>query len=197
MNYSQWSLGHCTASQDSDRRANWTAVSQTNQKFHHKFSVFECMKIAQNYVQVPYPYLCLTLYLVLQNVNFFFLLEGTFSLEKLKSKWPTILNMCFQKLWKMQFYITKNFKWCSIGNRDHCGITSEFLNFMSRISLLLHGNVSLWNIMYLWTGRAKATKKKLLYWSNMKFSNRVGRVAFFFSLWLVHILWWYLLYLHT
>ena len=29
---------------------------RTNQKFHHKFSVFECMKIAQNY-----PYLCLTL----------------------------------------------------------------------------------------------------------------------------------------
>ena len=27
---------------------------------------------------------------------------------------------------------------------------------------------------------AKAKKKKLLYWSNMKFSNRVGRVAFFF-----------------
>ena len=26
----------------------------------------------------------------------------------------------------------------------------------------------------------KAKKKKLLYWSNMKFSNRVGRVAFFF-----------------
>ena len=29
--------GHCTgtAFQDSDRRANWTAVLQTNQKFHH------------------------------------------------------------------------------------------------------------------------------------------------------------------
>ena len=25
---------------------------RTNQKFHHKFSVFECMKIAQNYAQV-------------------------------------------------------------------------------------------------------------------------------------------------
>ena len=52
-------------------------------------------------------------YLVLQNVFFFFffLLEGTFSLEKMKwkSKWPTVLNMCFQKLWKMRFYITKTF----------------------------------------------------------------------------------------
>ena len=28
---------------------------RTNQKFHHKFSVFECMKIAQNYAQVSLP----------------------------------------------------------------------------------------------------------------------------------------------
>ena len=32
---------------------------RTNQKFHHKFSVFECMKIAQ--IMLKYPYLCLTL----------------------------------------------------------------------------------------------------------------------------------------
>ena len=28
---------------------------RTNQKFHHKFSVFECMKIVQNYAQVSLP----------------------------------------------------------------------------------------------------------------------------------------------
>ena len=28
---------------------------RTNQKFHQKFSVFECMKIAQNYAQVSLP----------------------------------------------------------------------------------------------------------------------------------------------
>ena len=28
---------------------------RTNQKFRHKFSVFECMKIAQNYAQVSLP----------------------------------------------------------------------------------------------------------------------------------------------
>ena len=32
--------------------------------------------------------------------------------EKWKSKWPSALNMCFQKLWKMRFYLTKHFKWC-------------------------------------------------------------------------------------
>ena len=29
-----------------------TSLLRINQKFHHKFSVFECMKIAQNYAQV-------------------------------------------------------------------------------------------------------------------------------------------------
>ena len=33
--------------------------TRTYQKFHHKFSVFECMKIAQ--IMLKYPYLCLTL----------------------------------------------------------------------------------------------------------------------------------------
>ena len=28
------------------------SLLRTNQKFYHKFSVFECMKIAQNYAQV-------------------------------------------------------------------------------------------------------------------------------------------------
>ena len=37
-------------------------------------------------------------YPVLQNVNL--LLEGTFSSRKMKiRKWPTVRNMCFQKLW--------------------------------------------------------------------------------------------------
>ena len=78
---------------------------RTNQKFRHKFSVFECMKICSK--------LCLSIltsvshYPVLQNV--IFLLEGNFSLEKWKSKWPTVRNMCFQKLWKILFFITKHY----------------------------------------------------------------------------------------
>ena len=50
--------GHCTPSQYSARRATNVTELQciwTNQKFHHKFSVFECMKIAQNYAQVSLP----------------------------------------------------------------------------------------------------------------------------------------------
>ena len=43
---------YCT---DSARTPYWTCMLQTNQKFHHKFSVFECMKIAQNYAQVSLP----------------------------------------------------------------------------------------------------------------------------------------------
>ena len=49
-------------------------------------------------------------YPVLQNVFFFFCFcfvlfcfffaGRPFSLEKWKSKWPTVRNMCFQKLWK-------------------------------------------------------------------------------------------------
>ena len=47
---------------------------RTNQTFHHKFSVFECMKIAQSYAHVSS---FVSHYPVLQNVNI--LLEGTFS----------------------------------------------------------------------------------------------------------------------
>ena len=48
--------GHCTASQYSAiPKHSRTLLTQTNQKFHHKFSVFECMKIAQNYTQVSLP----------------------------------------------------------------------------------------------------------------------------------------------
>ena len=47
--------GHCTASQYSDTSKHSTSLLQTNQKFHHKFPVFECMKTAQNYAQVSLP----------------------------------------------------------------------------------------------------------------------------------------------
>ena len=86
-----------------------------------------CMKIAKNYAQAS----ILTFfshYLVVVPQNVILLLEGTFTLEKSKSKWPTVINMCLQKLWKITFYITKHVKWCSISNRDHCGITSVIFN---------------------------------------------------------------------
>ena len=41
-------IGHCTASQDSDKRANWTAVLQTNQKFHHKFYENRFMRLSSS-----------------------------------------------------------------------------------------------------------------------------------------------------
>ena len=106
--------GHYIASQYSAMA--WHHIGppciRTNQKFRHKFSVFECMKIAQNYAQVSLP-----LSHIIQYSKrffwfcfcFFFLLEGTFSLEKWKSKWPTVRNMCFQKLWKILFFITKHY----------------------------------------------------------------------------------------
>ena len=53
-------IEHC--SQNSDTQTGELTEAQcirTNQKFHHKFSVFECMKIAQ--IMLKYPYLCLTL----------------------------------------------------------------------------------------------------------------------------------------
>ena len=59
-----------------------------------------CSKLCSSILSIVWHYL------VLQNV--IFLLEGTFSLEKWKSKWPTIRNMCFQKLWKILFFKTKH-----------------------------------------------------------------------------------------
>ena len=79
-------------------------------------------EIAQNYAQVSLP---LSQTIVLQNVNF--LLEGTFSLEN-ENQNGRPSETCFQKMWKMRFYITKHFKCCSMGNRDHCGNTSVIFN---------------------------------------------------------------------
>ena len=47
--------GHCTASQYSAIPKHRALLTRTNQKFHHNFSVFECMKIAQNYAEVSLP----------------------------------------------------------------------------------------------------------------------------------------------
>ena len=54
-------------------------------QFHHKLSVFECMKIAQNYAQVSLPFVLH--YPVLQNVIFFFVVAGRhFFIRKMKIK---------------------------------------------------------------------------------------------------------------
>ena len=47
--------GHCTASQYSAIPKHRVLLTRTNQKIHHNFSVFEYMKIAQNYAEVPLP----------------------------------------------------------------------------------------------------------------------------------------------
>ena len=51
---------------------------RTNQKFCHKFSVFECMKIAQNYARVSLP----LSHTIQYSKMLFFLLKGTFALDK-------------------------------------------------------------------------------------------------------------------
>ena len=51
---------------------------RTNQTFHHKFSVFECMKIVQNYAQVSLP----LSHTIQYSKMLIVLLKGTFSLEK-------------------------------------------------------------------------------------------------------------------
>ena len=47
--------GHCTASQYSAIPKHRVLLTQTNRKLHRNFSVFECMKIAQNYAEVSLP----------------------------------------------------------------------------------------------------------------------------------------------
>ena len=46
---------HCTASQYSAIPKHRVLLTWTNQKIHHNFSVFEYMKIAQNYAEVSLP----------------------------------------------------------------------------------------------------------------------------------------------
>ena len=77
--------------------------------------------------------------------------------------------MCFQKLWKMQFYITKHFKSCSTctSNRDHCDNISVILNIFWEQKYwwqvwFLRGSVSQWPVVYLWTGRANIRSEVLL-----------------------------------
>ena len=75
--------------------------------------------------------------------------------------------MCFQKLWKMQFYITKHFKRCSTSNRDHCGNISVIFNIFWEQKYwwqvwFLRGSVSQWPVVYLWTGRANVRSELLL-----------------------------------
>ena len=70
--------GHFTASQYSAIPKHRALLTRTNQKFHHKFSVFECMKIAQNYAEVSLP----SPHSYLYSKLLIFSLEGTFSLDK-------------------------------------------------------------------------------------------------------------------
>ena len=74
---------------------------RTNQTFHHKFSVFECMKIiVQNYAQVSLPLSHTIQYSKMLKC----LLKGTFSLEKWKSKW-TLWFLCW-RWWKAVLFVT-------------------------------------------------------------------------------------------
>ena len=78
--------GHCTASQYSARSATWTAVYTNQPKISSQIFCFwmheNCSKLCSGILTF------VSHYPVLQNVNI--LLEGTFSLEKRKSKWPTV-----------------------------------------------------------------------------------------------------------
>ena len=86
--------GHCTASQYSAIPKHRALLTRTNQKFHHNFSVFECMKIAQNYAEVSLP----SPHSYLYSKMLIFSLEGTFSLDKQNPQNGDRQNMCCQKL---------------------------------------------------------------------------------------------------
>ena len=110
-----------------------------------------------------YPW---TIRIRLQNVNF---LAGRHFpwLDINKILKMATIKTCFQKLLKMQSYITKHFKWCSVGNRDHCGNISVIFNIFWEQKYwwqvwLLRGTVSQWPVMYLWTGRANVRSGVLL-----------------------------------
>ena len=75
--------------------------------------------------------------------------------------------MCFQKLFKMQFCITKHVRWCSTSNRDNCGNIKVILNIFWEQKYwwhvwLLRGSVSQWHVVCLWTGRANVWSEVLL-----------------------------------
>ena len=97
---------------------------RTNQKFHHNFSVFECMKIAQNYaVSLPLSHT------IQYSKMSIFLLEGTFSLEKLKIKMAdrkkhvlskVVKNIIFQnKTLLVLFYRHNKTFWYQFCNFKH------------------------------------------------------------------------------
>ena len=74
--------GHCTASQHSDTPKHWAAMLRTNQKFHHKFSAFGCMKIAKNYAQVFSP----LSHTIKFSIMLFFFAGRHFFIRKMKIK---------------------------------------------------------------------------------------------------------------
>ena len=101
---------------------------RTNQKFHHNFSVFECMKIAQNYAQVSFNTFA-SHYPVLQNV-FFFFVGRHFFIRKMKIKMAdrkkhvlskVVKNIIFQNktLLVLLFYRHNNTFWYQFCNFKH------------------------------------------------------------------------------
>ena len=59
---------------------------RTNQKFRHKFSVFECIKIAQNYAQVSLPLAHISQYSKMFFFFFFFFCWKALFIRKMKIK---------------------------------------------------------------------------------------------------------------
>ena len=103
---------------------NWSQCYEPTKNFMN-FMFLNAWKLLK--IVLKYPYLCLRLstttkcnfYLffyflfcfilfIYLFIYLFFCWPGTFSLEKWKSKWPTVVNMCFQKLWKKCGFTSQN-----------------------------------------------------------------------------------------
>ena len=73
--------------------------------------------------------------------------------RKMKIKMASIRNICFQKLWKMRFYITKHCicKWCSVSNRDHSSLWCHFSNFefFLRAEIMMTSLTCLWQCKWM------------------------------------------------
>ena len=62
---------------------------------------------------------------------------------------PKAAQRLVHKLFKMQFYITKHFKWCSTSNRDHCGNIKVIFNIFWEQKYWWHARGGHFHIMEL------------------------------------------------
>ena len=87
--------------------------------------------------------------------------------RKIKIQNSPLLAHYFQKLWKLWFYYTKYFKWCSTGNRNHV-VSCDFKHF-------LRGEIVMISLAILWEKGE---------WTDL--SKNLGLFAFSVIFWLIY-----------